>query len=283
MKVGINLLLWADRPDPLKHKSLLTQIKGWGFDGVEFHVNAFADKDAREYRKICDDLGLKSTSTIAFDANQFDPVSEDPVKRQNAIDEIKRSVDKTLILGGDIIVGPLFQGLPQFSGTAPTQKEWKWAVETMRKGAEYAGEAGIRLALEPLNRFEMYIVNTLTDGHRFVKDVNLENVGLLADTFHSNIEEKNVVESWNKVYDKIFHVHISENDRGVPGTGHAIPKELFKFLKEKNYEGWLTIEAFNNNVPGLISRLHLWRSYAVKDEDIAIQGIEFIKKNITVS
>lgn len=279
MKIGMNLLLWADRPAPSEHRNLLTQIKGWGFNGVEFHVNAFTDDDAREYRKICDDLELENISTIAFDANQFDPASEDIIKRQNAVDEIKRSVDKTLILGGNIIVGPLFQGLPRFSGSAPTQKEWAWAVECIRKGAEYAGEAGVRLALEPLNRFEMYIVNTMSEGYRFVKDTGMENVGLLADTFHSNIEEKNVIDSWDKVFDKIFHIHISENDRGIPGTGHAISEDLFKLIKKKNYNGWLSIEAFNNNVPGLISRLHLWRSYAPKDEDIAIQGIEYIKKN----
>ena len=103
MKIGMNLLLWTDRPAPLKHKSLLTQIKDWGFDGIEFHVNAFTNEDSREYRKICDDLELETISTIAFDASQFDPISEDPVKRQNAVDEIKRSVDKTLILGGSII------------------------------------------------------------------------------------------------------------------------------------------------------------------------------------
>lgn len=280
MKVGMNLLLWADSPAPIKHRNLLTQIKNWGFDGVEFHINAFTEQDAKEYRKICDDLGLESTSTIAFDASQYDPSSEDPVKRQNASDEIKRSVEKTLILGGNIIVGPMFQGLPKFSGGAPTQKEWDWAVESIKEGAKYAEKAGIRLAMEPINRFEMYMVNTMADAYRFVKEVGLENVGLLADTFHSNLEEKNTVEAWSKVFDKVYHVHISENDRGIPGTGHAIPKDIFELLKEKNYDGWLTIEAFNNNVPGLISRLHLWRSYAPKDEDIAIQGIEFIRKNL---
>lgn len=280
MKIGMNLLLWGDKPDALKQKNLLARIKNWGFDGVEFHINAFSEEDSKKYRKICDDIGLENTSTIAFDARKFDPTSEDLKKRKNAIDEIKRSVDKTLILGGNIIVGPIFQGLPKFSGAAPTIEEWEWAVDTIREGAEYAAKAGVKLALEPLNRFESYIVNTLADGYKFVKDVGMNNVGLLADTFHSNIEEKNIVESWNNVYEKIFHVHISENDRGIPGTGHAIPNGLFRLLNENKYNKWLTIEAFNNNISGLISRLHLWRSYAANDEDIAIKGLEFIKKNL---
>ena len=283
MKVGMNLLLWTDRPNYKEHKGLLKKIKDWGFDGVEFHINEFTEEDSKEFRKLCEDLGLKNTSTIALDASKSDPASEDPNKRQSAIDEIKKAVDNTILLGGNIIVGPLFQGLVRFSGKAPTKDEWNWAADCIREAGEYAKQAGVRLALEPLNRFEMYMVNTMADGYKFVNNVGLENIGLLADTFHSNIEEKNTVDAWNEAMNKIYHVHISENDRGIPGTGHAIPVEIFTLLKENNYDGWLTIEAFNDKVPGLISRLNLWRSYAARNKDIAIQGLKFIRENLKLN
>lgn len=114
------------------------------------------------------------------------------------------------------------QGLSRFSGAALTADEWAWGVETIREVGLHAKDLVVRLVLEPLNRFEMYIVNTMADAARFVRDVGVASVGLLADT--------------------IYHVHISENFRGVPGQGQAIKPGLFRMLREIGYQGWLTIE-----------------------------------------
>jgi D-psicose/D-tagatose/L-ribulose 3-epimerase len=170
--------------------------------------------------------------------------------------------------------------LGRFTGTAPTETEWQWATETIRKAAEHARQIGVRIAIEPLNRFEMYMVNTVSDGARFVKQVGMDNVGLLVDTHHGNIEELNVAEAWKEISQHIFHIHISENHRGIPGSGHAIPDSIFTAIKEMGYDDWVTIEAFNQAVPGLIPRLHLWRSFAPQDSDIATKGLQFIKSHL---
>lgn len=273
-------MLWTDHVIAREHKPLISKIKEWGFDGVEFEIAPMINQDIIELSQYCDELELERTAILALDAAVADPASADKKLRDSAVEAIKSAVDKTRKIGSDILVGPMFQGLGRFSGKAPTKDEWKWSVETIRKAAEHAQEGGVRLALEPINRFEMYIVNTVADGARFVEMVDMPNVGLLVDTHHGNIEEENTAQAWIANAKHIFHVHISENNRGIPGKGQAIPDSIFQALKEIGYDGWLTIEAFNRSVPGLIPRLHLWRQFAEKDEDIAILGNKFIRKHI---
>ncbi|MCL6443759.1 MAG: sugar phosphate isomerase/epimerase [Alicyclobacillus sp.] len=280
MKIGMNLLLWTDRPTFGEHRTLIPTLKSWGFDGVEFPIASMSSSDILNFARLCDDLGMGRTAILALDAGEADPASSDARLRQAANDEIRRTADKAKVLGADIIVGPLFQGLGRFTGQAPTRDEWNYAVETIRQAASYAATMSISLALEPLNRFEMYMVNTMSDGALFVEEVGLRNVGLLADTHHGNIEEEDVARAWEKVGNYIYHVHISENHRGIPGSGHAIPLSIFETLQKIRYAGWLTIEAFGNRVPGLISRLHLWRTLAQREEDIARLGIDFIRRNL---
>ncbi|GGG16742.1 sugar phosphate isomerase/epimerase family protein [Paenibacillus abyssi] len=280
MKVGMNLLLWTDNPTYKEHHGLLTNIKEWGFDGVEFQIAPMAAEDIKALSNHCDELGLGRTAILAMDAAAADPASSDKSLRDAAIEEIKKAVEKTREIGSDLLVGPIFQGLGRFTGQAPTEQEWKWAVETIRSAAEYAQQMGVKIALEPINRFEMYILNTVADGARFCEMVDMPNVGLLVDTHHGNIEESNTAEAWSKHAKHIFHVHISENNRGIPGSGQAISEDVFTTLKEINYDGWLTIEAFNGTVKGLVPRLHLWRKFAERDEDIAILGNQFIRKHL---
>lgn len=280
MKIGINLLLWTDCPTAEKHSVLLEKIKTWGFDGVEFMVAGMQPDDIRGFSKLADDLELGRTVIAVLDASKADPASADPILRQAAIEEIKRNVDLTRAIGATVLAGPLFQGLNRFSGAGPTDDEWRWSVDTIRQAGEYAANTGVQLALEPLNRFEMYMVNTVADGARFVRDVGLSNVGLLVDTHHANIEETNTAEAWAKVADHIIHVHISENHRGIPGSGHAIPPEIFTTLHKAGYDGWLTIEAFGLGVPGIIPMLHLWRPYAESEEEIARLGLHYIQQNL---
>jgi D-psicose/D-tagatose/L-ribulose 3-epimerase len=280
MKIGMNMLLWTDRPNAREHRALFDQIKGWGFDGVEIPIDPVNNSEARALGQMLDELGLQRTAITALDATVADPSSVDANLRKAAVDTLKRNVEHAREAGAQLLCGPIFQGLGKFTGAAPRADEWKHAVETIREVAEFAKTYQVRLALEAINRFEMYIVNTVSDGAKFVKDVGLPNVGLLVDTHHSNIEENQTAAAWESVAEHIFHVHISENNRGVPGSGHAVSQDVFELLKRMPYEGWVTIEAFGQTVPGLISRLHLWRSYSQHNDDAARLGIEFIRSQL---
>jgi D-psicose/D-tagatose/L-ribulose 3-epimerase len=280
MKVGINLLLWTANPKFSEHERVLSDLKEWGFDAFEIGVGGLSAEEIGKFSRKADQLGLDITVLDVFLASEADTISADPGKRKKAKDIIKTCIDKTADIGAHVFSGPLYQGLCNTTETGPTGDEWKWAVDILRDCALYAKGKGIRIAAEPLNRFEAYLVNSVKQAYDFALEVGVDNFGILADTHHSNIEEYNVAESWGKVMDRIYHVHISENNRGVPGYGHAIQPAVFEVLKKGNYKGYLVIEAFNANVPEIAGMLRLWRPFEAKESVIARKGLEFIKGHL---
>jgi D-psicose/D-tagatose/L-ribulose 3-epimerase len=278
MKVGMNLLLWTARPTPGEHSALVRKIKGWGFDGAELFVGGMTDADAKAFGRLGDDIALERTAIFSLDRSVADPASPDPALRREAIAQINHALDLARLMGSPILTGPLFQGLTRFTGRGPTTDEWRWAVDTVRQSAQHAAAMHLNIGLEPLNRFEMYLVNTIADGARFCRDVGLPNVGLLADTHHSNIEEYRPAEELLKHIKMILHVHISECNRGIPGQGHAATPEIFAALRQGGYDGWMVIEAFSTKVERTRARLHVWRECFEREDDVAERGLHYIRQ-----
>ncbi|MCU0703245.1 MAG: sugar phosphate isomerase/epimerase [Fimbriiglobus sp.] len=276
MKVGMNLLLWtgfvteADFPT-------IAAIKAAGFDGVELPL---FDGTAEHYKKIraeLDKQGL-ACSTVTVMNPDANPISPDANVRKAAIDRLKWAVEMNHILGSVAMVGPYHSPLGVFSGTGPTADEKGRAVEVLRQAADFAKQANLTLAIEYLNRFECYFLTTAKDAAELVKAVNHPNFRCMYDTFHAHIEEKSQAAGIAAVKDVFAHVHISENDRGVPGTGQVRWDEAFKAIKGTGYDGWLVIEAFGRALPDLAAATRVWRDLFPKAEDVFQQGITFIKQ-----
>jgi D-psicose/D-tagatose/L-ribulose 3-epimerase len=280
MKIGINLLLWTASPTFAKHERLLNDLKEWGFDVFEIGVGGLSAAEINKFSKKAGELGLGITALDVFLASDMDTISPDPAMRKKAKDFIKLCIDKTADIGANTFSGPVYQGLCNSTQTGPSKEEWKWAIDILRECSTYAEGKGIKIAAEPLNRFEAYLVNSVKQAYDFALEVGVDNFGILADTHHSNIEEYDVAESWGKVVDRINSVHISENNRGIPGYGHAIQPSVFEALKKGGYKGNLVIEAFNANVPEIAGMLRLWRPFVDKESIIAQEGLKFIKKHL---
>ncbi len=278
MKFGMNLLLWTGHVTA-EHYPLLEKIKAWGFDGAELPVFSFDDAHYRDVRRKLDDNGLKCTvvTIVPEDAN---PISPDASVRQAAIDHLKRAIDTCHILGAEVLCGPYVSPVGHLVGRGRTDEEWKWAVEAFQQVAPYAEQAGIPLALEYLNRFETYFVNCAADTARLVDEVGHPSFRMMYDTFHANIEEKNIAEAIRTGGNRIIHVHISENDRSTPGEGHVHWDETFATLKEIGYDGWLVIEAFGQALPDLAAATRIWRKMFPSEEHVAKQGLEFMKRQV---
>ena len=131
--------------------------------------------------------------------------------------------------------------------------------------------------LEYLNRFECYLLNTAADTVRFLRDVEHPNCRMMYDTFHANIEEKNIAEAVATCKDYTVHVHISESDRGTPGTGQVHWAESFDALKQSGYDGWMMIEAFGLALPALAAATKIWRRMFDTEENLSRQGLAFMK------
>jgi D-psicose/D-tagatose/L-ribulose 3-epimerase len=139
---------------------------------------------------------------------------------------------------------------------------------------------GVTIAIEPLNRFETYFLNTAQDAAALCDQIGHPNVGVLFDTFHANIEEKDIAQGYRTVGRHLRHVHTCENDRGIPGTGHVEWKPVFQALRDLKYDGWLTIESFGFALGELSAAASIWRDIAPTPESIAYEGVKFLKRSV---
>lgn len=276
MKVGFNLLLWSTHITEDQFH-LIEIMKRTGYDGVEIPIFEGDPEHFRSIGQVIKDNGLGATGVTVMPDTDHNAISSDPKARQGAVDHLKWAIDCTAAFGGEVLAGPIHQTLGHFTGKGRTEDEWNSGVEVLRECADYAAKAKIALSVEPLNRFECYFLNLNSDAAAFAKAVARPNIGILYDTFHSNIEEKNPVEAIRDNIKMINHVHISANDRGTPGKDHIPYSETFSALKHNGYDGWLTIEAFGRALPDLAAATRVWRDFFPHREEVYTFGHDFIR------
>ena len=275
MKVGMNLLLWTGHVTE-EHFPVLEKIKKAGYDGVEIPLFQGDEAHYKKVRKELDNLGLKST-TVTVVNPESNPISPDASIRKAALERIQWALNMTSILGGDLMAGPYHSAIGVFSGQGPTADEKKHAVDVLRQAADHAQKVNVKIAIEYLNRFECYFLTNALDAKKLVREVNHPWFRTMYDTFHANIEEKCISKAIESMEDTFIHVHISENDRGTPGSGHVHWDETFKALKKAKYDGWLTIEAFCRSLPDLAAATKIWRDMFPSMEDVYQNGYKFIQ------
>lgn len=277
MLLGFNLLLWTTHVTD-EHFSIFEELKKTGYDGIE--VPLF-EGDPEHYEKIgqaARDNGLRTTAVCVMPDEAHDCLSDDAGVRDAALGHIKWAIDCLDAAGGEVLCGPFHQPLGIFSGDPPTSQQRANMVSVHKKAAAYAAERNIILGVEPLNRFECYVLNTVEDAAETVAQVGAENYGLLYDTFHANIEEKDPVGVIAPNLKAISHVHFSENDRGTPGKGHVPWLATMSALKSNGYDGWCTIESFGRALPDLAAATKVWRDFFPFREEVYRFGHDFLRE-----
>lgn len=274
MKYSMNLLLWGNQIDDRLFPTL-ELIKEIGFDGVEVPIFNTNPEHWFNFRKKLDSLGLAcETDTICGPGEHL--ISTDPSMRKSTLEHLKRAVDCSLVLGATKLMGPYHSALGVFTGQPHTEDEWKWAVDGLWHLAEYAESFDITLGLEYLNRFESYLVSCGDEMIRLVDDINHTHCKIMFDTFHANIEEKNIGDTMRKMGDRISFIQLSENDRSTPGKGNVDWEGTFKAIRDLKYDGWISIEAFSPKLPVA----NIWRKMFDSEEQLMRDGFAFIKSNI---
>ncbi|HEY1861259.1 MAG TPA: sugar phosphate isomerase/epimerase family protein [Gemmataceae bacterium] len=275
MKTGFNLLLWATHVTG-EHYPLFGKLKKVGYDGVELPI---FEGDAAHYQAIVRELknqGLACSSCVTVATEDANPISPDAGVRKKAGERLKWAIEMTAAAGGGLLCGPYHSPLAVFTGQGPTADEKKRAADVLRQAAEEAQKAKIMMAIEYLNRFECYFLTTAADAKALVQSVNHPHFRMMYDTFHANIEEKAIGPTIKSIAGSFVHVHISENDRGTPGTGHVHWDESFRAFREVKYDGWLVIEAFSRALPGLAAATKVWRDLFPSMEEVYTQGHRFM-------
>jgi len=276
MKIGTVTLIWTDDFND-SHVGLFPKIKEHGFDGVEVITFKVPGYPAAAVRKAAEQNGLELTFTTAF-TSDFSFVSDDPARRRQAAGFMQDCVRLAADLGSKVFCGPFYAPLGFMPGRRRTSDEWKRVVEGLRESTEFAARNGVKLGVEFLNRYETYFLTTAAEALALCEAVNHPNLGVLFDTYHANIEEKSIPDALRLLGKRIVNIHACENDRGIPGSGHIDWPGIKQALTEIGYDGFLVIESFGYTMETIAAATCIWRDLAATPEDIAFQGIKYLRR-----
>ena len=279
IQFGASTFIWVS-PFETDSFHLVKKIKEMGYDILEVAVE---DKDLIDWPKLKEvvkEEGLQVTISGAFGPDR-DISSTDSAVRENGLQYIIDCIRIAEDMGSPIFTGPVYSAVGKTRIVSAEQKkqERDWCIENLKKAGEIAVSCGVVVGVEPLNRFETDMVNTVDQALSIVKEVSHKNIQISLDTFHCNIEEKNIPEAIRKVGKELLcHVQGNESDRGTPGTGHLDWKGIKEALNDINYEGAMVIETFGAPSKELAAAACIWRPLANSPDELASEGLQFFKQ-----
>jgi D-psicose/D-tagatose/L-ribulose 3-epimerase len=280
MKFGVSTWLWTS-PFTTETIALFPQIKRMGYDFVEVPIEDPGLIDGKTVRRALDDHGLSCVGCGAFGPTR-DLTHENPKVHAACFDYIQHSLDLCAQLGTDVFAGPMYSavGKRRLLPAAERQKEWNLAIANLRKACEFAAQRGVRLAIEPLNRFETDLVNTAADVARMVDEIRHPAAGVMADSYHMNLEERDNEQALRTIGHRLVHVQVSDNYRGCPGKGQ-VRWDTFKrgilTAQSAGYKGGIAIESFTPEIKELAGAVCFWRPMEPSQDGFAEDGLAFLK------
>ena len=274
---GASTFIWVS-PFSSDTLDLIDKVAAMQFDFIEICIEDPAKIDTDQIAKRLQKAGIRALVCGAFGPDR-DVSADDPAVRENGRRYIGQCVDIAAALGAPMVAGPMYSATGKVALVSPEKRsqQWAWATENLRKAADHAASRGVKLAIEPLNRFETDLINTVEQGVDLVSRIGRSNVGLLLDTFHMNIEEHSVPDAIRRAGSHLLHFHACANDRGIPGKDHLPWVEIKKALSNVGYTGPWVIEAFNPDIKEIARAVSLWRPLAQNQDDIGRQGLAFLK------
>ena len=278
MRYGASTFIWAS-PFSNKTLDLLDKAKAFGFDILEICVEDPDTIDADLIRAHADKAGMALTICGAFGPSR-DLSSEDAAVRRDGLAYLQRCVDFAAALGSPFVSGPMYAavGATRMLNASERAAQWARAVASLKAGAAYAAERSVKLAIEPLNRFETDLINTVDQGLKLLADIGAKNAGLLLDTFHMNIEEKDIPSAIRRAAGHIVEFHACSNDRGTPGEDHLPWSAIADALHDAGYEGPVVIEAFTPEIKEIARAVSIWRPLAASQDALARDGLKNLRR-----
>lgn len=276
-RIGVNTWVWTSPLTDAALADLAPRIAAWGFDVIELPVEAPGDWDPAEAARICADLGLAASVVLVMGPGR-ELVAADPTVVASTQDYLRHVIDVAATVGSPIIAGPAY---------ASVGRTWRMddgeraaAIEQLRTNlapvAEHAAAADVRVGIEPLNRYETSVLNTVAQGLELLEGTDAV-LGLALDTYHLNIEERDVPEAIRAAGPRLVHVQVCANDRGAPGADHMDWPAILDALDEVGYDGPLVIESFTAHNATIATAASIWRPLARSQDAIATDGLAFLR------
>lgn len=275
---GASTWLWTS-PFRSTDVELLKTIAALGFKSVELPIEDPALVDARTLRPLLEDLGLTVHVCGAFGPDR-DLTNADPAVRESGRAYISSCLDIAADLGAGFLAGPMYSQVGKARQLPEDERgrEWDLAVSELKKVSAAAGERGLAIALEPINRFETDLVNTTADSLRMIRDIDHPAAKVMIDTFHMTIEESDIGAAIRAAGKDLIHVQVSENHRGVTGTGLTPWTSFRDALREIDYSGSIVIESFTPDNRDLAGAVCIWKRFTPTQDEFASRGLAFLKQ-----
>ena len=277
MRMGVNTYLWTNAFN-LGDIGLIEHVKNLGADGIEFARSGFAGFPAEAARAELERLGMGCTLCTSPPDAELSIIHPSAKARADGLRYLREAVAVAEQVGAETIVGLLYAKVGWFTGQRRTQQEWDWAVSAFQELRPDLERAGVTLAIEPVNRWETFFLNTAADGSALCDSIGNSRIGLLLDTSHMVIEEKSQASAIRSAARHLRHVHVAETDRGTPGTGQTDWPGLFQALHDVAFDGWCVIESFAWNKSGIAAATRCWRDLASSPEALVRDGLAFLRE-----
>jgi len=252
------------------------EVKEMGFEGFEIAMFDPADLPVAEIRDAFKANDIECT-VCGILPTGINPISPEAAVRKRSVEHLIRCVETSIELGATLLCGPLYAPIGYLPSHRPSQDEWTWAVEAFVAVCEELRSNNLTISIEPVNRSETFFLRTAGGAKAFCEAIGDPRVGVTIDTFHANIEEENIAHAISSLGTKLRHLHMSENNRGLLGSGHVGFKEIIEVLKLTEYHGFLMIEGFGyspeeRDGPGV-----LWADMSISPEQMAKSGASYLR------
>jgi D-psicose/D-tagatose/L-ribulose 3-epimerase len=272
VKLGMHASLWAAEWTKTAAELAIPEAAEHGLEVIEFPLLVPEGVDAPHSRKLFEKHGIEPTASLCLPDDKMAQVH--PEKAEAFV---KKALDKAHEVGCSYLGGVTFSALGYRSGKPPSKGEYENIVKALKPAAKHARKLGITLGIEPCNRYETHLLNTSAQALMLLEMIDEPNVTIHFDTYHMNIEEKGIGHGFRAAAGKCCYVHMSESDRGVPGTGTVDWNDIYRTLADIGFTGKLVIECFVTLPPEIAAALSVWRPVARNRQDVLEKGVPFLK------
>jgi D-psicose/D-tagatose/L-ribulose 3-epimerase len=278
MRIGANTWIWTSPLTDTGLADLAPRLRDWGFDLVELPVEQPGDWDPERAAEVLAEHGLGASVCAAMGPGR-ELCGADPETVAATQAYLRECLDVAATVGAGAVGGPTYTSTGRTWRIAPDERRRLYAElrEGLAPVCDYGAERGVKIAIEPLVRYETSLINTVEQALEAIDALPHEGCGLLVDTYHANIEEKNVGDAYRLAGSRLAHVHASANDRGAPGADHIDWPEVRDALRDVGYEGPVVIESFTAENETIATAASVWRPLAASQDAIAVDGLAFLR------
>lgn len=276
--IGVNTWVWTSPLTDAALAELAPRISAWGFEVIELPVENPGDWDPVRAKTLLADHGLAASVVLVMGEGR-ELVAADATTVLSTQDYLRHVVDVAEVVGSPVIAGPAYASVGRTWRMPPEERKTRYAE--LRDGltpvAEHAAAAGVRIGVEPLNRYETSLINTV-DQALDALDGLPDTCGIALDIYHMNIEETDIAAAVRKAGPRLAHVQVCANDRGAPGADHLDWQGFLAALDDTGYDGPLVIESFTAENATIATAASVWRPLARTQDAIAVDGLAFLGK-----